>query len=155
MAKLLLDTNVWLEMLLQQEQAAATRDLLQVIPLADVAITDFSIHSIGIILTNGGKDDDFGKFVTDVLQDTAIAEVRLGLSDLSRLLDVRTRHHLDFDDAYQYVAAEKHNLTLVSFDADFDRTERGRKTPAEVLEEPPVVRDRPATKPRRPRARKP
>ena len=42
---------------------------------------------------------------------------------------------LDFDDAYQYVAAETHNLTLVSFDADFDRTERGRKTPADVLKE--------------------
>ena len=27
-------------------------------------------------------------------------------------------------------------LTLVSFDADFDRTERGRKTPADVLKEP-------------------
>ncbi len=36
-----------------------------------------------------------------------------------------------------------------------DRTDRGRKTPAEVLEEPPIARDRPATKPRRPRARKP
>jgi len=32
------------------------------------------------------------------------------------------------------VAAEKHDLTLVSFDTDFDRTERGRKTPAEALE---------------------
>jgi predicted nucleic acid-binding protein len=142
-------------MLLQQEHAAETRDLLQRAPLADVATTDFSIHSIGIILTNGGKDDDFGKFVIDVLQDTPIAEVRLGVGDLSRLLDVRTRHHLDFDDAYQYVAAEKHNLTLVSFDADFDRTDRGRKTPVEVLEEPPVVRDKPPTKPRRPRARIP
>ncbi|MBC7344089.1 MAG: hypothetical protein H5U03_01430, partial [Clostridia bacterium] len=30
--------------------------------------------------------------------------------------------------------AEKYNLTLVSLDGDFDRTERGRKTPAEVLE---------------------
>jgi len=72
--------------------------------------------------------------VKDVLRDTPIVEVRLNHSDLSRLLDVRTRHHLDFDDAYQYVAAEKHNLTLVSFDADFDRTERGRKTPAQMLE---------------------
>ena len=40
---------------------------------------------------------------------------------------------LDFDDAYQYVAAEKYGLTLVSFDADFDRTKPGRKTPDEVL----------------------
>jgi len=30
--------------------------------------------------------------------------------------------------------AEKHNLAIISFDTDFDRTERGRKTPAEILE---------------------
>jgi predicted nucleic acid-binding protein len=59
-----------------------------------------------------------------------------------------------FDDAYQYVAAERHDLTLVSFDADFDRTDRGRKTPAGILGEPPVVRDKPPTKSRRPRRRK-
>jgi predicted nucleic acid-binding protein len=40
---------------------------------------------------------------------------------------------LDFDDAYQYVAAEKYGLTIVSLDHDFDQTERGRKTPDEVL----------------------
>jgi predicted nucleic acid-binding protein len=40
---------------------------------------------------------------------------------------------LDFDDAYQYVAAEKYGLTLVSFDADFDQTKLGRKTPDDVL----------------------
>jgi predicted nucleic acid-binding protein len=36
------------------------------------------------------------------------------------------------DDAYQYVAAEKYNLTLVSLDSDFDRTERGRQTLAQI-----------------------
>jgi predicted nucleic acid-binding protein len=34
-----------------------------------------------------------------------------------------------------YVAAEKYNLDIVSLDSDFDRTERGRKAPAEVLVE--------------------
>jgi hypothetical protein len=43
---------------------------------------------------------------------------------------------LDFDDAYQYTAAEKHNLILLSFDTDFDRTSRGRKTPAMVQASP-------------------
>jgi hypothetical protein len=66
----------------------------------------------------------------------------------------RERLHLDFDDAYQYVAAEKHDLTLISFDADFDRTERGRKTPADILGKPPIARDKPPTKPTRPRSRK-
>jgi predicted nucleic acid-binding protein len=39
----------------------------------------------------------------------------------------------DFDNAYQCVVAEKCNLVLVSFDSDYDHTERGRKTPAEAL----------------------
>ncbi|MFA6372325.1 MAG: hypothetical protein WCW68_06850 [Methanothrix sp.] len=42
--------------------------------------------------------------------------------------------HLDFDDAYQYVAAERNDLVLVSFDADFDKTDMGRKTPADILD---------------------
>jgi len=33
---------------------------------------------------------------------------------------------LDFDDAYQYALAVKYDLTIVSFDSDFDRTTRGR-----------------------------
>jgi predicted nucleic acid-binding protein len=37
------------------------------------------------------------------------------------------RFNLDFDDAYQYVVAEKYNLTIISFDSDFDRTELKRK----------------------------
>jgi hypothetical protein len=42
---------------------------------------------------------------------------------------------MDFEDAYQYVAAEKYGYTLTSFDADFDNTKLGRKTPADVLKE--------------------
>ncbi|MCF6148000.1 MAG: PIN domain-containing protein [Candidatus Kuenenia sp.] len=38
------------------------------------------------------------------------------------------------DDAYQYAVAEKYGLTLVSFDTDFDRTARGRKTPVKIIE---------------------
>jgi hypothetical protein len=42
------------------------------------------------------------------------------------------RYKLDFDDAYQYFAAEKYDLTIISFDVDFNRTARGKKTPSEV-----------------------
>ncbi len=43
------------------------------------------------------------------------------------------RFSLDFDEAYQYVSAEKFGLTLISVDADFDRTEKGRKSPENFL----------------------
>jgi predicted nucleic acid-binding protein len=52
---------------------------------------------------------------------------------MSRLIEVSSQFNLDFDDAYQYVAAELRGLVIVSFDGDFDRTLLGRKTPAQVL----------------------
>jgi predicted nucleic acid-binding protein len=74
-------------------------------------------------------------FVRDSFRDGAVGPIALMPTDRERVVCVMRSVRLDFDDAYQYVAAEKHNLTLISFDADFDRSERGRKTPAQVLEE--------------------
>lgn len=48
-------------------------------------------------------------------------------------METAQRWHLDFDDAYQYATALKFDLTIVSFDTDFDRTDRGRKTPGDIL----------------------
>ncbi len=151
----LLDSNVWLELLFEQERAEDVRRLLETEPMAQIAISEFSLYSIGIALARSGLEHAFVKFVSDTLEGTALARIRLDTTDLKEVMSVRKRFRLDFDDAYQYVAAEKHNLTLVSFDADFDRTDRGRKTPADILGESPVARDKPPTKPVRPRRRKP
>ena len=59
--------------------------------------------------------------------------VSLTAKELDRVIDASTAFNLDFDDAYQYTIAAKYNLTIVSFDADFDRTDRGRKQPAALL----------------------
>ena len=58
--------------------------------------------------------------------------VHLEPDDVSDLVHTIRQFNLDFDDAYQYVAAEKHDLTIISFDADFDRTPRGRKLPVDI-----------------------
>ncbi len=131
---LLVDANVWLELLLDQKQAGQVRDFLRAVPLGELAITDFALHSVGIILTRNKRDDVFVRFISDLLVDTGVRYVSLDFADLLTVAKTRERLPLDFDDAYQYVAAEKHGLTLVSFDAHFDKTERGRKTPAEVLQ---------------------
>ena len=58
--------------------------------------------------------------------------LRLSVQDMGEVAAIARRFNLDFDDAYQYVAAEKLGLGIVSFDSDFDRTEKGRKTPAQL-----------------------
>lgn len=52
-----------------------------------------------------------------------------GIPDLMKDCD------LDFDDAFQLLAANHHDLQIVSFDSDFDRTPRGRLTPAAALDQ--------------------
>ncbi|MBI4561878.1 MAG: hypothetical protein HY724_07510 [Candidatus Rokubacteria bacterium] len=70
-------------------------------------------------------------FVQDVFLDGAVVFIRLAPENVRRLIQVTEQFDLDFDDA-QYAAAEKYKLSIVSFDGDFDRTERGRVSPAEV-----------------------
>ncbi|WP_438318825.1 hypothetical protein ACP6EK_01770 [Candidatus Caldatribacterium sp. SIUC1] len=53
--------------------------------------------------------------------------------DMRMVIDAASCLKLDFGDAYQYGVATKYTLQLVSFDANFDRTERGRKSPGELV----------------------
>lgn len=128
----LLDTNVWLELLLDQEKAGEVRRLLEAEEARQFALTDFSLYSLGVILTRLKKDQVFLDFLTDTLEDSAVRLVRLDTAGLKEVPKVRGNFGLDFDDAYQYLAAQKYDLTLVSFDSDFDHTERGRKTSAQA-----------------------
>lgn len=129
----LLDTNVWLERMLEQARSEEVRQLLDQVPSDHLLITDFSLHSIGVILNRLNRRDEFLGFVRDLFIDGAVALVSLEPGDMERLVAVMDRFGLDFDDAYQYVAAERYELELVSFDGDFDGTERGRVTPGKIM----------------------
>ena len=134
----LVDTNIWLELLLEQERASEVRQFLQETPAESLWMTDFSLYSIGIILMRTGKSSLWEEFVSDVVERSETRLVSLGVEELKHIPALGLQLGLDFDDAYQYVVAEKYNLTLVSFDADFDRTPRGRQTPGQILEVEPI-----------------
>lgn len=62
----LVDTNVWLERLLNQEQTDVVKDFLTTIPSENLSISDFSLHSIGVILTRLNEQEVFDVFITDL-----------------------------------------------------------------------------------------
>jgi hypothetical protein len=98
-----------------------------------LATTDFALHSVGIYVARGAPNA-YRAFLDDLIKRN-VSTLHLPPSLLYTVLDVMHQHSLKFDDAFQYVAAERFDLTIVSQDADFDRTPRGRKTPAQVLAE--------------------
>ncbi len=97
-------------------------------------LTDFALHSVGIVLARLGRPDAYVQFIRDTLLEGGVSVVRLGPHDLQAVVWVMERYGLDFDDAYQYQAAEAHGLQLVSFDSDFDRAPLGRQTPSQALQ---------------------
>jgi predicted nucleic acid-binding protein len=85
-------------------------------------------NSIGVICNRLNQRDVFIKFVDDVLIDAGVVLVGVPANQMKRVVEIMDLFRLDFDDAYQYVAAE-----LVSFEQDFDKTEQRRLTPMQVL----------------------
>jgi len=132
--KLLLDTNIFLEVILDQERAKEAQALLSEVEKYEFSISDYSLHSIGLLLFRRGQHEVFRQFLKDIILGVGVAVVALSAQEMEGLIQVAQRFSLDFDDAYQYVVAERYGLTIISFDADFDRTERGRKTPKDLLE---------------------
>lgn len=129
----LLDTNIWLERLLGQAQAEVVAELLDTLSPSDMCMTDFTLHSIGVICNRLNQRDVFIKFVDDVLIDASVLLVSVPANQMKRVVEIIDLFRLDFDDAYQYVAAELEKATIVSFDQDVDKTEQRRLTPMQVL----------------------
>jgi hypothetical protein len=131
--KILLDTSVVIELLLDQAKANQVEQLLNELPLTDIHLSVFALDSIGVLFIRRAMHDPFIEFVDDWLAEGGMVLLALKLQDMRRVVEAARQFKLDFDDAHQHVVAEKYDLTLVSFDAHFDPTPRGRKSPIDLL----------------------
>jgi uncharacterized protein len=131
----LVDTNVWLERLLNQAKSAEVDQFLSKVASRDLYVTDFAFHSICVILSQLARTDVLIDFVQDVFVDGEVSLISIKPGDTQLLVDAIHAHRFDFDDAYQYVAVKQNGLALVSFDSDFDRIPNLKKTPGEVVQE--------------------
>lgn len=130
--KVLLDTNIFLEIILSQNEAEQAKNLLLKSAQHELFITDYSLHSIGLLLFRRKQHESFRAFLDDVLLNGGIGVLSLLPDDMDLVISASQKFGLDFDDSYQYVVASKHDLALVSFDTDFQRTDRGHKTPSQI-----------------------
>lgn len=116
--KYLIDTNIFLEILLGQKKRNACKIFLNA-HSDTICISDFSLHSIGVILFRQKKDRLFQKFVNDILPKVQI--VTLPGDAYSLLAKRKKKSNLDFDDAYQLEVALSGRLEIVTMDRDFEK----------------------------------
>jgi predicted nucleic acid-binding protein len=114
----LLDTNIFLEILLDQKKKLICQEFLS--KNSDrIAITDFSFHSIAVILFRYKKQAILKDFYTDII--SKIQVLNLPKSAYESLIDNTSKVELDFDDMYQYSIAKHFNLEIVTMDTDFKK----------------------------------
>ncbi len=129
----LVDTNIWLERLLAQARADEVRRLLDTVPSDQLLLSHFSLHSIGVILGRSHQHDTLQQFTRDLFLNGAVKLATVPPEAFDQIVAAMMNQRLDFDDAYQYVAARQAGAELVSFDADFDHTDLHRLTPVGVI----------------------
>jgi hypothetical protein len=129
----LVDTNIWLERLLGQTRAEDVGRFLAAVPDEQLLLSHFSLHSIGVILGRYGQRDTLQQFIRDLFVDGLVQIATVPPADFDQITTVMGSFRLDFDDAYQYVAARRSVAELVSYDTDFDRTDLPRLTPSDVI----------------------
>ena len=71
----LIDTNIWLERLLDQARSQEVRRFLDSITSDCLYITDFAFHSIGVILSRLDRLEAFLQFTSDVFINGAVSIV--------------------------------------------------------------------------------
>ena len=130
----LVDTNIWLEILLEQKKSREAKLFFEKVETENIHITEFSLYSIGIILSRYKKIDVLRNFIFDLIYESSVDVIRLKDNDHFKIIEAMENYSLDFDDAYQYMAAKKMNLTLISFDSDFNKTPEKRVLPGQIIQ---------------------
>jgi len=81
----LIDTNVWVELLLEQQRAKEVKRFFQEIEASQLAITEFSLYSIGIILDRLGKSETYADFISDTIFITFVNNLILILTIVTNI----------------------------------------------------------------------
>jgi len=117
----LIDTNIFLEVLMSQDNSEKCKIFLEE-NYGNLYMSDFTLHSIGVILFRNKKFDLFESFATDVLPNINLLSLKKEKYNI--LPETHNICKLDFDDAYQYQIAREYELTIVTMDNDFKKLKK-------------------------------
>ena len=132
---LLIDTNIFLEVMLGQSKRKACAEFLNAVKTGEqnAAVTDFSLYSIIIILDRRGKLRELDRFLRSLSAYKGLTLYATTLQDKVEAVQLAADGEFDVDDAVQYASAMKLRVkAVVSLDRDFDNRKIPRRDPGEI-----------------------
>jgi predicted nucleic acid-binding protein len=132
---MLIDTNIFIEIGKGQKHTQVCEELLDAIKKGmakeKAYITKFTLSAIEALM--GEKHDEFLLEILLLVHQGLIKIYESNIQDDLSAHAMRTDLNLDFDDALQFVTANRLATYLVTYDKDFAKTSLPTKTPEEVL----------------------
>jgi predicted nucleic acid-binding protein len=130
---ILLDTNIFLELLLDQKGATECENLLELVSKGqmEATATHFSVHAVEAVIPDAGS---LATFLANLEHSVGLSIYDTNLSDEIAAALISQKIGLDFDDTLQYYVAKKLGVdAVVSFDEHFDKLDIRRIEPREIL----------------------
>lgn len=119
----LFDTNIFLEIFLDQEKADICQNALGSLTVDKPGwVTAFSVHAIEALLGQTSKRRKLlDKFLQYLEVEDFLSRYATTLEEEKKILTLTGVFSLDFDDALQYFVAKRLDVSLVTLDQDFQR----------------------------------
>ena len=130
---LLIDTNVFLELMLGRERADECERFLDKVSSGELeaAVSKFTVHAVEALLNDPNL---ILAFLRNVQNSLGLSVYETSLDDEIATSMLMDKLKLDFDDALQYYIAKKLRVeAIVSYDKHFDRVDIQRKEPSAFL----------------------
>lgn len=134
---MLIDSNIILEMVFNQAKSKDCKKLINAIDERlfneKIYITRFALSAIEAM--SSGEKPDFLRDFLLLIHEEKLHIFELSIADELMVNSIHSDLGLDFDDAVQYIAANKLGTYLVTFDKDFKNKGLEIKTPEKILKE--------------------
>ena len=131
----LVDTNIFLEVLLQGPRKDECRGFLNLLKDGKKGgvITDFAVHSIIVIMGNQNKFKELKIFLSSLTAYKGLHVYNTSLADEIFATEIATEQKMDMDDAIQYSIAQAIKAeAIMSFDKHFNNLKIPRMEPQQT-----------------------
>ncbi len=95
----LIDTNVWLERLLDQTRSGEVKRFFDRVVSEHLFITDFTFHPMGVVMSRLKRTEGLLRFVQDAFIDGDVVLIHLKPEDMQLLVQITEQYSLDFYDS--------------------------------------------------------